>query len=370
MRSPYLSALFLTVAAGSGNAIEPANPNASQSARKVLKYLYDLPNRKDNRLISGHLAGGSTGPGVQDGGYRFRMSEINYLHEVSGQWVGLIGADYCVGWIDYPNPLESQMYYKDVNRGLIDYWNKGGLVAITHHQFDPRELYTDGGQAFFRQAKTRLDISLVYTPGTTEYDNFRVIMDRWAEGLQELEDHGVVVLWRPFNEATHDGKWWGVAPPESFKKLYRYTFDYMTRVKGLDNLLWVYDGHALKGVNAFTLSHYPGDEFVDVVGLTMNWDSGEPLQPTHPYPNKVFACVEFNVRTQLPGHTIQREYDYMKKLETVKTHLPYASYFMSWDRIWGPYGRGTPESVRQLYNDPWVANRGEIPWQKVDLKRR
>jgi len=114
-----------------------------------LRYLSELPRCREKRLVSGHLAGGAVAPWLSDrqsGGYRFKMDEINYLHRMSGQWVGLIGADYCAGWIETPNPIEATMYYKDLNRGLIDYWKAGGLVIITTHQFDPRELYKDGGQ--------------------------------------------------------------------------------------------------------------------------------------------------------------------------------------------------------------------------------
>jgi len=41
--------------------IEPANPKASGNARRVVQYLYDLPDRTENRLISGHT-GGLHGP--------------------------------------------------------------------------------------------------------------------------------------------------------------------------------------------------------------------------------------------------------------------------------------------------------------------
>jgi mannan endo-1,4-beta-mannosidase len=354
-------------------SIQPANKDASPSTRKVLAYLHQLPSRTKNRLISGHLAGGSIGPSIpkaQDSGYRFKMDEIEYLHDISGQWVGLIGADYCAGWIKSDDPLESTMYYKEVNRGLIDYWNAGGLVIITLHQFDPRQLHKGGGYHKFLDwpRKKRLDISRLYTSGTEENANFLVIMDRWAEGLQELEDHGVVVLWRPYNESTNSRKWWCLQPADQFKALYRYTFNYLTHDKGLDNLLWVYDGKPW-GKNELTLSHYPGDEYVDIVGYTMNWDAGPVAQPKHPYPKKVFGCVEFNNRfdkTKFSYLDTPRNYDYSRKFKWMRDNLPYASFFMSWDRLSGPYGCGTPESVKAMYNDPTVANRGEINWREGD----
>jgi hypothetical protein len=50
----------------------------------------------------------------------------------------------------------------------------------------------------------------------------------------------------------------------------------------------------------------------------------------------------------------------------MRDNLPYASFFMSWDRLSGPYGCGTPESVKAMYNDPTVANCGEINWREGD----
>ena len=361
---------ILPVIAG-GRTIQPANPNASADARKLLTYLYNLPEQSENRIISGHLAGGSIGPTIpkeRDSGYRFKMDEIDYLHVISGQWVGLIGADYCAGWIEYSDPLEATMYYKDVNQGLIDYWNAGGLVVITTHQFDPRELHKDGGQCFPKHLPAGakpLDLSRLYSPGCEEYDNFRVIMDRWSEGLRELQENGVVVMWRPYNE-VRDGKWWCNHPVDQFKTLYRYTFDYMTHTKGLNNLLWIFD----PARNRVDMSYYPGDEYVDIVGCTMNWDSGPASQVTNLCPQKVFACIEFNVRFDQKKFSyldITRDYDYTPKFRWVRDQMPYVSFFMSWDRLSGPYGRGTTESVRAMYNDPAVANRGEIDWRNVQL---
>ena len=357
-----------------GASIHPANPHASVNTRKVLVYLYDLPKRSESRLISGHLAGGSIGPSVprgQDSGYRFKMDEIEYLRKISGQWVGLIGADYCAGWIKHPDPIEATMYYKDLNQGLIKYWNSGGLVIITTHQFDPRQLHKGGGYHKYLDwpRKDRLDISKLYTPGRQEYDNFRVIMNRWAEGLEELQENGVVVMWRPYNESTNSGKWWCRQPAEKFKALYRYTFNYLTNKKKLNNLLWVYDGKPT-GKNELNLSHYPGDEYVDIVGYTMNWDSGPVAQPVHPYPKKVFGCVEFNVRFDKKKFSYldkTRDYDYTPKFHWMRDNLPYTSFFMSWDRLSGPYAHGTAESVKAMYNDPTVANRGEMDWRNVGV---
>ena len=100
---------------------------------------------------------------------------------------------------------------------MIDYWNAGGLVIITTHQFEPRQLHKGDGYNNYLDwpRKNRPGFSKVYTPDCEEYDNFRVIMDRWAGGLGQLQEHDVVVMWRPYNEAANSRKWW-CRQPETF----------------------------------------------------------------------------------------------------------------------------------------------------------
>ena len=101
----------------------------------------------------------------------------------------------------------------------------------------------------------------------------------------------MVIFWRPFNEVTNSRKWWCQQSAGQFKTLYRHTFDYLTHNKQLNNLLWVYDAKP-RGQNELNLSHYPGDDYVDIVGYAMNWDSGPVAKPIHPYPKKAFGCVD------------------------------------------------------------------------------
>ena len=97
-------------------------------------------------------------------------------------------------------------------------------------------------------------------------------LDTLAAGLTELKDAGVVVLWRPFHEMNGNWFWWGGKDPAAFQKVWRHMFDYFTKTKGLDNLLWVYGPNHGEKVAAY----YPGDRFVDVVGLDAYTDFVDP----------------------------------------------------------------------------------------------
>ena len=78
-----------------------------------------------------------------------------------------------------------------------------------------------------------------------------------------IKELGFPVVFRPWHEMNGGWFWWGSAniSPEEYIKLYRITVDYM-REKGLRNVLyaWSPDTRA-------TFEYYPGDEYVDILGL-------------------------------------------------------------------------------------------------------
>ncbi|MEM6806364.1 MAG: glycosyl hydrolase [Bacteroidota bacterium] len=87
-------------------------------------------------------------------------------------------------------------------------------------------------------------------------------MDEVAVYLQELEDYGVEVLFRPFHEMNQGLFWWGGRPgPEGTAALYRLTHDYMTEVKGLSNLIWVWN---MQDLSRDFEAYNPGEEYWDV----------------------------------------------------------------------------------------------------------
>jgi len=85
-----------------------------------------------------------------------------------------------------------------------------------------------------------VNIAELLQPDTDTHQRWMQELDLTAEGLKELKDAGVVVLWRPFHEMNGGWFWWGAKEPEQFIALWRHMFDYFSKTKSLDNLLWVY----------------------------------------------------------------------------------------------------------------------------------
>ena len=315
------------------SALEPANPHASVKARAILNYFQGLGSRPEKRLVSGQFTGFGRGTTLR------LMDEI---HDHTSQWAALVGTDYA----DFEH---GSLTFKAPNQAALQYWNLGGLVTISAHLYNPANPKGGGLR------DQGVDLEMLLVPGTDTHTRWMQELDLIAAGLQELKDAGVVVLWRPFHEMNGAWFWWGAKDPDTFIKLWRQMFDYLSQTKGLDNLLWVYSpNHGNK-----TAAYYAGDHYVDLVGLDAYTDF---VDTDHIKGYAEVAKIEkpFGFTEYGPHgpHNPPGDYDYRRFLDGVKKDFPKAVFFMSWDAKWS---LARNNNVKELLADPWIVNRGDLP---------
>jgi mannan endo-1,4-beta-mannosidase len=330
-----ISALFvaLVACALAAPAAETANPNANAKTKAILKFFEDLSVRQEKRVLSGQFT---------DFGNGARMQLINNIHDKTGHWPGFIGVDYA----DFGR---GSLTYKGPNKVCIDYWNQGGLVTVSAHLYNPANPRGGG----LRDRGVNMEDLLKADTDTNQ--RWMQELDLLAAGLQELKDAGVVVLWRPFHEMNGGWFWWGAQKPETFIKVWQHMFDYFSKTKNLDNLLWVYaPNHGQK-----TAAFYAGDRYVDLVGLDAYTDFIDP-QHIKGYDEvaalpKPFGFTEFGPfgPQNPPGN-----YDYLRFIEGIKKNFPKTCFFKSWNARWS---LASNLNTKELLNHPMVANREDLP---------
>jgi mannan endo-1,4-beta-mannosidase len=344
-------------AAPAGSA-QTANPNASVTAQAVLAFLYDLPNRDENRVISGQF--GAYGDGTSRATAEEQLKEI---FNQSGLTPALTGMDY-QRW-----DLNNMNDFTEPNSFLIDQWNAGMLVNVSWHAGNP---WTGGTSNDWENPDTEdpwdtRPVMELTVPGSPAHDRWMEMLDNIASGLQELEDAGVVVMWRPLHEMNGGWAWWHRQPQEDFVALWRHMFDYFTYEKGLDNLLWTYTPM----VNGTEWDHramhfYPGDDYVDLVGLDkyMNldedpldlniWGDYDALVGT----GKPFGLFEFGPLPASGAGWDTVRYDYANLIRDIKALYPQTVLFQAWEYVWQI---GRHDNAEGLLSDPWVIVQGELP---------
>lgn len=345
--------------------ILPVNPNASDGAKSLLKYFYALPSRTDeDTLISGqHFS--------KEGPQQYER-DVQGTYDLTGYWPGVLAADYyhngCLGsWYlgcddvgydwNHPKRIAKRRFVTDK---FIEQWENGGLVSFSGHLRNP----VTGDDMF--STLSLADLNKVLDPNTQDHANWLRDLDFIAEGLQELEDAGVVVIYRPLHEMSGGWFWWG-GRPDQLKALWHFMYGYLTNEKGLDNLLWMF--HPASGCGD-TLAFYPGDDYVDLMSFSVftcdpgsdnnaiiNYErlksKGKPIAIGAGGPGD--ACIKNN-NDEHPNSTM---YDYRIFLNGIKEQFPEITYFAAYGHRWS-FARNA--HAQDFLEDSLVMNRGEIDY--------
>ena len=283
--------------------------------------------------------------------YNASLEEITAAYDSSGQWVGMLGADYYANFQDsVPAP---KCQYKLANDVIDSYYEKNGLVNLSVHFINPQT----GGSAW----DNHIDFDSLLISDSRIQKNFLTEIDSVVIGLEKLQETGVMIMFRPFHEMNGGWFWWG--KQDRYIELWKFTYHYIVNKKGLTNLLWCWSPDAGAGN---ICKYFPGDEFVDIVGLdAYACNLVESTQTINAYReilkyNKPFGFTECGCDQEygLPPNTpIAEIYDYNNFLGWLKNDFPEAVFFLVWRDKWGFAGK---LGVRDLLNDPFIINKEEL----------
>lgn len=205
---------------------------------------------------------------------RYYNTYVDQLADQTGRHVALIGADF--GWFSGDNyPVQT----------LIDHWREGGLVTVSWHADNP---FVDQVDVYWDTVENKDQIQLKSLlkgePQTKAWISYRTELDKVASALLKLRDAGVTVIWRPFHEMNGDFFWWGTnahanqqTNESDYKALWIDMYHTLRWDYGLDNLIWTYSVVPSETWYAEVTAYYPGDEYVDLVG--MDYYGNEPDFP-------------------------------------------------------------------------------------------
>lgn len=137
---------------------------------------------------------------------------------------------------------------------------RGGIVTMSWHLRNP----LTGGDAWDVSDKTVVKSIL---PGGECHDKFMSWLDKLGDYLEKIKE--IPVIFRPWHEHTGSWFWWGagLCTPEEYNALWVMTYDYLTKDRGLDNLVWAISPNGTQQDFGKWMERYPGDDYVDIIGL-------------------------------------------------------------------------------------------------------
>jgi mannan endo-1,4-beta-mannosidase len=261
---------------------------AKQNKERLLRYLND---EYGQHIISGQM----------DTAWSDGIDTVSRVFKDTGKYPALKGFDF----INVSHPDWGGGGSKQTNEAIA-WWQKGpvsgknGIVAFCWHWKMPKvgAVHDDSDDT------TNPGFVIPYKDGELDKTSskFRLIksdMDMVAAELKILQKAGIPVLWRPLHEASNEGNWpawfWWGHDKESYKALWAYMYEYFTNEKGLDNLIWVWNGQNgdwypddpatvdIAGYDAYDGNRNDAGyapeykSWIDLYTKTASWAAGKPV---------------------------------------------------------------------------------------------
>jgi mannan endo-1,4-beta-mannosidase len=109
-------------------------------------------------------------------------------------------------------------------------------------------------------------------PGGVNNAWYKTKLDKVASVISNLKGSKgelIPIIFRPFHEFDGSWFWWGAdfCSTEDYKAVYQFTVEYLRDVKGVHNILYAFSPDNSYSTSANYLSRYPGDAYVDVLGM-------------------------------------------------------------------------------------------------------
>ena len=211
-----------------------------------------------DRIMLGHQNAGHIGVSINavDG----TESDVKNL---TGSHPAIVGID-TLSFLGY----EGKMH--DLVTVVKNMHRQGIIITLSSHMPN----FTLGGNEFYDYSPnyTDGDCAKKILPGGELNDKYRRFLDMIAEFASlciDVEGEKIPMIFRPFHECNGSWFWWGkeFVSDEDFISLFRYTVDYLMGEKGVDNFIVAYSPNGPIKDDKEYLERYPGDEYIDILGL-------------------------------------------------------------------------------------------------------
>lgn len=184
------------------------------------------------------------------------------VKSVVGDYPAVMGFD--LGRIELGNEKNiDNVSFEKIRQEIIRQYRRGGMITMSWHVNNP---LTDGDSW---DVKTE-GVVFSILPGGQNHDKFLGWLQHAADfflSLKMEDGTKIPIVFRPWHEHTGSWFWWGkdLCTPEEYRQLWKMTVEFF-RKKEVNNLLYVYSPD-IQGPGQIYMERYPGDEYVDILGL-------------------------------------------------------------------------------------------------------
>jgi mannan endo-1,4-beta-mannosidase len=231
------------------------------------KALYYNLNRLSKRyILFGHQHATEYGHGWQGDADR---SDVK---SVTGSHPAVIGVDFSglSGRSESSIATEKATLQKNIS----DTYNRGGITTVSWHFNNP----VSEPNFYWKDSTTAPAVKNII-PSGSHHQKYKAILATIADLAKSTKGKDgklVPMIFRPYHEFDGYWFWWGkpYCSVAEFKNLWQFTVTYLRDSLGVHNFIYAFSPDNTFGTEAEFLERYPGNEFVDMVGMDNYNDFG------------------------------------------------------------------------------------------------
>ncbi len=322
----------------------------------------NLAKLSENQTLFGHQHATEYGHGWRGD------EDRSDVKSVCGSHPAVIGVD--ISGFSGGNEERIQRNVEALRKNVVDTYERGGVTTVSWHFSNP----VSGGGFYWRDSVSLPAVSYLI-PGGEAHEKYKEILQtvgNWANSLEAADGTLAPVIFRPYHEFDGGWFWWGAphCTVEEFVSLWRFTVSYLRDSLEVHNFLYGFSPDNKFENEADFLERYPGDQWVDLVGMDNYGDMGRDQYDVERAARKLKIVSDYAIKAgKLAAFTETGLESIPDTTWWTKTLLPAMqmydaklSYVLVWrndtrspTHYYAPFpGQVSVPNFMEFYNDPYT----------------
>ncbi len=179
---------------------------------------------------------------------------------VAGDYPAIAGFD-----LELIGRSDVDLFIERVTNAVVEAHENGSIITMSWHTINPNN------DSVFDNFGEKNDVVSKMLENGEFRARFLDLLTRVAKlfnNLKDSEEKPIPVLFRPWHEMNEDFFYWGEGfrTTEDYMQLYRDTVKILSEDLGVHNVIYMYAPNLVSS-RAEYLKNYPGDEYVDMLGI-------------------------------------------------------------------------------------------------------
>lgn len=238
-----------------------------QATKETQALFYNLKELSKKHILFGHQHATEYGHGWSN---EENKSDVKL---VTGSHPAVIGVDFL--GLSGSSKDNIERIKEGLKKNIVDTYNRGGVTSVAWHFINPVTPET----GFYWKDSVSIAAVANIVPGGSHHQQYKEILGTIADlAKSTIGEDGTLapMIFRPYHEFDGAWFWWGDphSSKEDFIDLWKFTVTYLRDTLQVHNFIYAFSPDNRFNSEEEFLKWYPGDEFVDLVGMDNYGDFG------------------------------------------------------------------------------------------------